>query len=187
MTDTPAKRKGRPAKYCPDLAAVICRAIADGEPIRHACAAHRVSWTTVYAWVHAHPEFADMLERARIAATERMADEVLTIADDASNDFVKYQTRDGNVRLLPNHAAVHRDRLRCESRRWLMQKWNPAKYGDRNRLELTGAGGGPILLEQLTLVAMERLQAERAAAAINGPSVIDDAEGALRLTYHKPK
>jgi hypothetical protein len=145
MTDTPAKRKGRPAKYFPDLAAAICRAVADGEPIRRACAAHGISWTTMYDWVHAHPEFADMLQRARIAATERIADEMLTISDDASNDFITYETRDGNVRLLPNHAAVQRDRLRCESRRWLMQKWNPQRYGgDAQRLELTGAGGGPI-------------------------------------------
>jgi hypothetical protein len=77
--------------------------------------------------------------------------------------------------------------MRVETRKYLMEKWSPHHYGPIQRLELTGAGGGPILLEQITMVAVARLEAERAAAASNGPQVIDDAEHAPRLKHHKAK
>jgi hypothetical protein len=57
-----------------------------------------------------------------------------------------------------------------------MQKWNPQRYGDAQRLELTGADGGPVLLAQLSLLAMAKLEAETAAADGDGPSVIEDAQ-----------
>jgi hypothetical protein len=43
----------------------------------------------------------------------------------------------------------------------LIEKWAPKQYGATSRLELTGADGGPILLQQITLVAMRELEAER--------------------------
>jgi hypothetical protein len=55
------------------------------------------------------------------------------------------------------------------------------------RLELTGVNGGPILLEQITMVAVAKLEAERAATASNGPPMIDDGPDAPRLTHQKPK
>jgi len=56
-----------------------------------------------------------------------------------------------------------------------------------SRLEVTGPGGGPILLEQIAMVAVAKLEAERAAAAGTGLAAIDDTPDAPRLTQHKPK
>lgn len=106
-----------------------------------------------------------MVRDARASRADHFADEIKEISDDTGRDMVEIETKGGAVRVVPNPAAATRDRLQCDTRKWLMERWNPAKYGRQERLELTGAGGGPILLEQITLVAMQRIEAERSAMA----------------------
>jgi transposase-like protein len=184
--DIPAGRsRGRPAKYSRGLATAICAAIANGRSVRQACAAQGISWTVMYSWRDQYPEFAKQFAAAQVARTEHMAEEIIEIADNSAADVLEYEASDGHIRAMPNHAAAARDRLRCENRKWLMQKWNPQKFGDTNRLELTGAYGGPILLEQITLVAVKRLEAER-SSAISEPQVIDaagDDDGHLPMSH----
>jgi hypothetical protein len=189
MTDNaPAKRKpGRPTKYSPARAKLICDAIASGQTAREFAATQEIPWQSVCNWRDQHPEFAAQLKAAQAARAEHMAAEILEISDDSSADWIEYETPTGRIRREPNHELVQRARLRVETRKYLMEKWSPHNYGPMQRLELTGAGGGPILLEQLTLITMQRLAADRAAAASNGPKMIDDAEHAPRLTYHKTK
>lgn len=56
-----------------------------------------------------------------------IADEIFEIADNgASKDML---IKDDNVK-------VQRDRLRVDSRKWLLSKLNPKKYGDK--VDLTG-------------------------------------------------
>ena len=189
MTDNaPAKRKpGRPTKYSAARAKRICDAIASGRTAREIAATQEIPWQTVCNWRDQHPEFAAQLKAAQAARAELMAAEILEISDDASADWIEYETPTGRIRREPNHDLVQRARLRVETRKYLMERWSPHNYGPMQRLELTGAGGGPILLEQLTLVTMDRLQADRAAAASNGTKMIEDAEDAPRLTHHKVK
>jgi hypothetical protein len=114
-----------------------------------------------------------------------MADEIVEISDESSADWVEWEMRDGQIRGMPNPAAAARARLRVETRKFLMEKWAPKQFGSLQRLELTGANGGPILLEQITLLAMRELEAERA-------QVIDNAgerpeQSALTHTSAHPK
>ena len=188
MTDatSPAKRKiGRPAKYSPGLAEAICKAIAAGQSVREACAANGISWTVVYGWVDKRPEFAKLFAEAQLARTECWAEELLEIADNSGGDVLEYEGSDGHVRPMPNNAAVQRDRLRSDNRKWLMGKHHPQKYGNTDRLELTGAGGGPILLAAIATVAVEHLQAERASAMKDAQAVVDagDDECQRKLTH----
>jgi hypothetical protein len=66
-----------------------------------------------------------------------------------------------------------------------MGKHHPQKYGNTDRLELTGAGGGPILLAAIATVAVEHLQAERASAMKDAQAVVDagDDECQRKLTH----
>lgn len=68
----------------------------------------KMSW---YDWVGS-PEGRDLLARARTRATDRMAEEVLQIADTAA----------------PEEAQVAK--LRIDTRKWLASKWNRSIYGD---------------------------------------------------------
>lgn len=71
--------------------------------------------------------------RATEMRAERMADELLEIADHRSEDFV--ETEDGGY---IDHSIVNRDRLRVDSRKWLLAKLHPKKYGDK--VDVTSAG-----------------------------------------------
>jgi hypothetical protein len=56
-----------------------------------------------------------------------MAEEILNIADNQEADVL--EDEDGNI--TTNHNVINRARLRVDSRKWLMSKMFPKKYGDR--------------------------------------------------------
>lgn len=90
---------------------------------------------TVRGWVTDDREgFAAQYARARDAGLDKMADEVLQIADDASRDWVKV---DGKKSLNAEH--VQRSRLRFDARRWYLSKLAPKRYGDVQRVEHSGS------------------------------------------------
>lgn len=70
--------------------------------------------------------FAAQYTRAREIGYHMMADELLGIADDGTNDYTK--TDDGE-RLNAEH--VQRSRLRLDTRKWLLSKALPKIYGDK--------------------------------------------------------
>ncbi len=70
---------------------------------------------------------AKLYARACDERADLIADEIFEIADNgASKDML---IKDDNVK-------VQRDRLRVDSRKWLLSKLNPKKYGDK--VDLTG-------------------------------------------------
>jgi hypothetical protein len=92
------------------------------------------------------PEFREAIALARVRQSHSYADQLIRISDNGHRDMVEMAGKDGVLRMMPNHAAIQRDRLTVDTRKWLMVKYNPSVYGDQQRLELTGPGGGPILL-----------------------------------------
>jgi hypothetical protein len=60
-----------------------------------------------------------------------MADELLEISDDASNDWMARRAKSGDIESVPDNEAVQRSRLRVDTRKWLMGKLKPKKYGDK--------------------------------------------------------
>jgi hypothetical protein len=110
---------------------------------------------------------------AREQKAHRYADQVTEIADANTNDWIELTTKAGSKMRIPNTELVQRSRLRTDVRLKLMAMWAPKVYGQKSQLELTGPNGGPILLEQITLVAMRELEAERASAQ-REPQVIDN-------------
>lgn len=65
--------------------------------------------------------------RACEMRADKMAEEMLEIADNADEDTLI----DDKGRMSGNNAAVQRDRLRIDSRKWLLAKMHPKKYGDK--------------------------------------------------------
>lgn len=66
----------------------------------------------VMRWLDKFPEFRDQYTRARDLLTEYWANEIVDIADE-------------------DDADVNRSRLRVDTRKWLMARMAPKKYGDR--------------------------------------------------------
>jgi hypothetical protein len=84
----------------------------------------------MYSWMAADPDLSAHIARARDLGYEAIAEETLSIADDASNDYMDRQVGDRTVRVLDGE-HVQRSKLRIETRLKLLAKWNPKKYGDK--------------------------------------------------------
>lgn len=87
-----------------------------------------------------HPEFLSNYTRAREDQADTLADEIVAIADDGTNDT--YKNEEGFE--LVNHDVIARSRLRVEARKWVAAKLKPKKYGDRVDLTHANPDGGPI-------------------------------------------
>jgi hypothetical protein len=115
----------------------ICEQLADGKSLREVCKAEGMpNRSTVFRALTEDALFRDQYARAREAGVEVMADELLDISDDGRNDFMERDLGDGVVTQQLNAEHIQRSKLRVDTRKWLLSKLAPKKYGDK--LELGG-------------------------------------------------
>ena len=136
---------GRPSKYNKTLAETICALISQGFPLNTILKQDGMPrMSTVMRWLfYTSPfqeEFREMYVKAREAQAEVMADQIISIADDDSEDvmFSEADTPEGkSAKRLQNKEFVNRSRLRVDARKWVAAKLLPRKYGDFERHEIT--------------------------------------------------
>lgn len=129
---------GRPTDYSDELAAKFCAMIAIGYSLRTACKEEDMpAPTTIYVWLRQHKEFNEQYARACEERTEAMAEDILDIADDGTNDYMMVTKGDQEFEVL-NSEHLQRSRLRIDTRKWLMSKVKPTKFGDK--LDVTSDG-----------------------------------------------
>jgi hypothetical protein len=85
--------------------------------------------------------------RAREVGYIKMGDELLEIADDASNDWLERQNKDGATFKVVDQENISRSRLRVDTRKWLLSKMLPKVFGDRLSAEVSGKDGAPLMPE----------------------------------------
>ena len=132
MTDSP--KLGRPTMYTDDLAVEICQRLIEGETLKSICSSeHMPQCGTVFRWLadEKHKTFSDMYAHAREAQMEAMAEEILEIADDSAGD--ELVDKDGNARA--NSEYIQRAKLRVDTRKWIMSKIAPRKYGEKQTVD----------------------------------------------------
>lgn len=76
---------------------------------------------TILRWLNASEAFRGQYMRAREAQADYWADQIIDISDLSDDD-----------------ENVNRSRLRVDTRKWLMARMAPKKYGDKTTAELTG-------------------------------------------------
>jgi len=107
---------GRPSSYTKEVAEKICDLIAAGGHMHVVCAEE---WApaerTVYQWLRAHDEFAQMYAHARERQQEVFAAQVVLIADTVKD------------------AAIARNMM--DARKWHASKVAPKKWGDRLEID----------------------------------------------------
>jgi hypothetical protein len=132
---------GRPTEYTSELAAEILERITSGESLRSICKPAKMpAESTVRKWVVYDREgFSAQYEKARRAQMDALAEDLLEIADEKTDD-------------------VQRARLRVDTRKWLMSKIAPKRFGDRVLNEHSGPNGGPIQ-NQTLVIDPEKLKA----------------------------
>jgi alkylated DNA nucleotide flippase Atl1 len=137
-----APKRGRPTDFEQTLADAICARMQAGESLRAICKPDDMpAESTVRTWAVAnHQGFHAQYTRAREAQMDALAEDLIEIADEKDAD-------------------TQRARLRVDTRKWLMSKIAPKRFGDRTHHELTGRDGGPIKTQDLSRLTDEQLSA----------------------------
>ena len=89
---------------------------------------------TFYIWLDSDEEKVKQYARACDDRNEKIVDDILHISD--STEFDTKIVGDGAE--VPNHEWISRSKLRVDSRKWLLGKLNPKKYG--NTVDITSGG-----------------------------------------------
>jgi hypothetical protein len=124
--------QGRPSIYTDVVAEEICTRMAAGESLNKICKDnHLPTESCVRAWALDDREgFYAKYARARAIRAEAMAEEILDISDDSSQDV----TFDDNGNPRQNNEFAARSKLRVDTRKWILSKVLPKVYGDRTVL-----------------------------------------------------
>ena len=144
---------GRPSEFSQATADIICAELAAGKGLREICAAEDMpSKTSVFRWLQTNKAFRDQYAQARETQAEVLADELVEIADDGTNDWMERNGKDGeSAGWALNGEHVQRSKLRIDTRKWVLSKLLPKKYGDRVTQEISGPEGGPIKVDDMAL------------------------------------
>lgn len=127
--------------------------------------------SAITAWAREDEGFHTMYARAREIQADMMADDLIKISDDGSNDWMERQIADGVVVPIVDHEHIARSRLRVDTRKWLMSKMMPKKYGDK----LTVDGSvNHVVTHELSDKELERIAAKDNTS--DGGSRIIEAE-----------
>lgn len=145
------KKMGRPPiPFTEEVAESICLRISEGESLRTICKDETMpSIRTVMRWLidTEKKDFWQQYAQARESQAEHMFGQLIEIADDGINDWVEKERRDGSTYESLNMEAVMRSKLRVDTRKWILSKMQPKKYGDK--LDVTTDG------EKVTKVNVE--------------------------------
>lgn len=146
-TPAPAKKKtGRPSKYDPEIARIICEQLSEGIPLRQICRENDgfPAWRTVYDWMGRDEALSASIARARDIGYDALAEECLQIADNfhmGTRKVFNSGAEEGkdSMTVTEEDMLGHR-KLQIETRLKLLAKFHPTKYGDRVAIE--GVEGG---------------------------------------------
>lgn len=143
---------GRPSEYDPAVAAAFLAEVGTTRAgIETICAAEEFpDPKTVYRWMLANEEFRQGYARAKEDQTQILEDEILEIADNTKLGEIVTIKGDGTEERKLADMIEHR-KLQIESRKWLMGKLKPKKYGDKTLH--TGADGEGAIQFTVTRVA----------------------------------
>lgn len=134
MAKTGKKPTGRPTDYTEDKASLILALMVEGLSIKKICEQPEMpDPRTIYRWLSANETFRQNYAKAQQDRTTAFAEEMLEIADQYDNLSDKLDVE-----------HIQRARLRIDTRKWLMSKMDPKRYGDKLTQEHTGVDGGPV-------------------------------------------
>ena len=128
------KPPGRASTYSQDIAAEICRRVAEGSNLdRITQDSDMPSKTAIYAWLKSHETFANDYAQARAMRADSRSDRI----DDYGRQMVSGVLTPEQVRVL------------VDIEKWQAGKENPKKYGDK--LAIGGDADAPPIRTESTL------------------------------------
>lgn len=125
----------RCVNYSVEIGSEICARLVSGESLNMICQDnHMPHKASVMRWImyadseRVHPnedlrnlliEFREEYKISREMQAEILLDELSDISDDAHNDYMTKQNKNGEEYEVVNHEVVNRSKLRVETRKWL--------------------------------------------------------------------
>lgn len=107
---------GRPTKYTDEIIKEFCRRISIGRSVHSVCRDEDMpSRETFYKSIRENDYLSDQYREALKLREDYHFDEMLEIADMVEDDGVKIQ----------------KAKLMIDTRKWVLSRMNPKKYGDR--------------------------------------------------------
>ena len=91
-----------------------------------------------------HCGFTALYNCARELQAQTFADELIDIADDGTNDWVRRENQRGRVSYIVDKEHIARSRLRFEARQWVISKILPKTFGDKLQLKHNSAVTSPV-------------------------------------------
>ena len=121
--------RGRPSRFATEVADTICERISLGESLKSVCRDPEMPGeATVIRWLAQNEPFRAQYVRAREQQAEHWADELIDLADSAR----------GQPGRPADQAEVQALRLAVDTRKWVLSKLLPRKYGDRVDIQQDG-------------------------------------------------
>lgn len=188
-TESPKRKPGRPSKYSDELAERICAEVAKGLLLPQVLKGEGMpSIRSVFLWLTKLPEFSQAYARARESQCETIAGQLLEIADvcrpgkkvkhtvctcckgtglgvaeegDEERPTCERCNGAGGMDEVVTADMVERARLQLDTRKWLLSKMFPKKYGER--LELAGDKDNPLVLSVAEVLRARRQKRQEQA------------------------
>ena len=123
----------------------VLSGMRNGLSLRQSSENANVKAQTFLSWVDQDKDLSEQYARARSDMIDKIADDIMTIADE---DLIP--TGEGKV----DSAMVQKQRLRVDTRKWLLSKMAPKKYGDK--LELSGDEQAPVSIQRIERVIVKK-------------------------------
>jgi hypothetical protein len=121
-----------------EIAEKVFEGMRSGLSAFKACQKAKISQTTFNGWLNDDESLAVEYARAREELLEYMANEIIEIADEPVGSTDSGATDSG---------AVQKQRLQVDTRKWLLSKLAPKKWGDR--VAIAGDDETPLKVESV--------------------------------------
>ena len=113
----------------------VCSEIEKGKALRNVLKDENMpSTSTFYQWLDNDEVKAKQYARATEVRADIIFDDILTIADENTNDT---SINENGIEVV-NNDVIQRSRLRIDARKWVLSKLNPKKFGDKTDITTNG-------------------------------------------------
>lgn len=147
--------RGRPCSYTPEIGQLICDRLAKGEGLNAICKDDGMpAESTVRGWALDNVGgFFAIYARARELQAEKMAEEIIAISDASAADIKGF---DENGDPIADHEFIARAKLRVDTRKWILSKVLPKKYGESTTIK--GDKDNPLTVQALSTALDDRVK-----------------------------
>jgi hypothetical protein len=124
-------------EYTDNVAHEICERVSAGELLIDICnEPHMPTVRRCNQWLRDQPEFQQLFNQSVIDRLAIFEEQVIQIADDASNDLKEVPMRNGATKKVLDAEVIARAKLRVDVRFKHLKAGKPSKWGDSTTLKV---------------------------------------------------